>query len=63
MIAGISKLSLAAENVQKVEANCVAEITWDSEKKYQNPFMEVVLDASVTAPDWCTNARARVLGW
>jgi hypothetical protein len=51
LIAGISKLSLAAENVQQVEANCVAEIAWDSEKTYQNPFIEVVLDALVTAPD------------
>jgi hypothetical protein len=51
MIIGMSALSFTAENVQTVEANRVAEITFVSEKTYQNPFMEVVLDALVTAPD------------
>ena len=36
---------------QKVEANRVAEISLVSEKTYQNPFMEVELDAIVTQPD------------
>ena len=44
-------MSLAAENIQKVEANCIAEITLDSATTYQNPFIDVVLDALVTAPD------------
>ena len=36
---------------QKVEANRVVEISLVSEKTYQNPFMEVELDAIVTQPD------------
>ena len=36
---------------QKVEANRVAEISLVSERTYQNPFMEVELDAIVTQPD------------
>jgi len=51
MISGISALSFAAENLQTVEANRVAEITFVSEKTYQNPFMEVVLDALITTPN------------
>jgi len=33
------------------QANCVAEVILRSEKSYLNPFMEVTLDARVTAPD------------
>ena len=36
---------------QKVETNRVAEISLVSERTYQNPFMEVELDAIVTQPD------------
>jgi len=36
---------------QRVEANRVAEISLVSERIYQNPFMEVTLDAIVTQPD------------
>ena len=36
---------------QKVEANRVAEISLVSEKIYQNPFMEIQLDAIITQPD------------
>ena len=51
MISGMSAVSLAAENAQTVEANRIAEVTFASEKTYQNPFMEVVLDALITTPD------------
>jgi len=51
MINGISMLSFAAENVQTVEANRIAEIMVVSGKVYGNPFTEVDLDALVTAPD------------
>ncbi len=34
-----------------VEANRVAEVILTTEKSYANPFMEVTLDALVTAPD------------
>jgi len=51
MINGISMLSFAAENVQTVEANSIAEIMVVSGKVYGNPFTEVELDALVTAPD------------
>ena len=45
---------------QKVEANQVADITLDSGKTYQNPFMEVELDAVITQPD---GAQLRVPGF
>jgi len=51
MIASITTLSSAAENVQKVETNCVAEVACVSSKAYKNPFTEVALDAVVTGPD------------
>jgi len=51
MLSGISAPSFAAENVQTVEANRIAEVTFVSEKTYQNPLMEVVLDALIAAPD------------
>jgi alpha-L-rhamnosidase len=51
VIGGTSTLSVAAENVQTIEANHVAEFSFVSGKTYQNPFMEVVLDALVTTPD------------
>jgi hypothetical protein len=51
MIAGISIFSFAAENVQEVEANCIAEIEFVSGKTYQNPFIEVELNALITGPD------------
>lgn len=44
---------------QKMEANRVAEILFESEKRYQNPFMEVELDAIITQPD---GAQLRVPG-
>ncbi len=54
-IAGLAWCSLLAvaqsAEPQKVEANRVTEITLVSEKTYQNPFMEVELDAVVTRPD------------
>ena len=37
--------------LQKVEANRVAEVTLVSEKVYQNPFQEIELDAVVAQPD------------
>ncbi len=33
------------------QANCVTEVTLTTEKTYSNPFMEITLDALVTAPD------------
>ncbi len=51
MIVGISTLSFAAENVQTVEANRIAEITVVSGKAYGNPFTEVELDALIAASD------------
>jgi hypothetical protein len=45
---------------QKMEANRVAEILFESEKRYQNPFMEVELDAIITQPD---GAQLRVPGF
>ena len=38
VMAGMSVSSFAAENVQQVEANRVAEVTLDSAKTYKNPF-------------------------
>ena len=38
-------------SVEKIEANCVAEVAVVSAKNYSNPFMEVELDAVVTRPD------------
>ena len=34
-----------------VQANRIAEVTLTTEKTYSNPFMEITLDALVTAPD------------
>ena len=51
MIAGMSVLSFAAEEVQRVEANCIANVACVSEKTYKNPFIEVELDAMITGPD------------
>jgi len=34
-----------------VQGNCVIEVTLTTEKTYANPFMEVTLDALITAPD------------
>mgnify|MGYP000444503571 CR=1 FL=1 len=44
---------IRAENnkTQQIEANCVAEMACISEKTYSNPFVEVALDAVITAPD------------
>jgi hypothetical protein len=50
VISGTSTSSFAAENVQTVEANRIAEFSFVSEKTYPNPFMEVELDALVTTP-------------
>jgi hypothetical protein len=51
MFIGLSVWSLAAENVQRVESNCVTEIALVSGKTYGNPFIEVELDALITGPD------------
>jgi len=51
MIAGMSVLSFAAEEVERVEANCIAKVACVSEKPYKNPFIEVELDAMITGPD------------
>ncbi|UCG07293.1 MAG: DUF4038 domain-containing protein [Desulfobacterales bacterium] len=40
-----------AAGIEKVQANRVAEVTLKSSKTYDNPFMEVELDAMVTLPD------------
>jgi len=50
-ILSVFTLPSAAEDIQKVEANCLAEIVCDSEKTYQNPFIEVELDAVIAQPD------------
>jgi len=50
-ILSVFTLPSAAEDIQKVEANCMAEIVCDSEKTYQNPFIEVELDAVIAQPD------------
>ena len=34
-----------------VQANCVTEVTLTTERTYPNPFMEITLDALITAPD------------
>ncbi len=51
MFAGTSVVPLAAQNVQKVESNCMAEIAFVSGKTYKNPFIEVELDALIAGPD------------
>lgn len=51
MIAGMSVSSFAAEDIQRVEANCIAEVACVSDKTYKNPFIEVELDAIITGPD------------
>jgi hypothetical protein len=51
MIAGMSVLSFAAEEVQRVEANCIAKIVCISQKTYKNPFVEIELNAVVMRPD------------
>ena len=43
-------LAQAAE-ANKIQANGVAEVTLQSSKTYENPFVEVELDAVVTQPD------------
>ena len=48
---GTGSLELAAEAVQKVEANRVAEVALVSGKTYKNPFVEIELNAVVTQPD------------
>lgn len=48
---GTGNLELAAEAVEKVEANGVAEVVLVSGKMYKNPFVEIELNAVVTQPD------------
>jgi len=48
---GTGNLELAAEAVEKVEANGVAEVVLVSGKTYKNPFVEIELNAVVTQPD------------
>ena len=43
--------SLRADELARIEANCVTEVALASAKTYANPFMEVELDAVVTRPD------------
>ena len=53
-VALLSCLPSAAAEARQVltaQANCVTEIALTSEISYPNPFMEVTLDALVTAPD------------
>ncbi len=40
-----------AAQATQAQANCVAEVALTMEKSYANPFMDVTLDALVTAPD------------
>ena len=40
-----------AAQATHAQANCVAEVALTMEKSYANPFMDVTLDALVTAPD------------
>ncbi len=47
---GLSVVAQAA-GTMKVQANRVAQVTLKSSKTYNNPFMEVELDAVVTQPD------------
>jgi len=49
-LCGLSVVARAAESL-KVEANRVGQLVLVSEKTYQNPFVEVELDAVVTKPD------------
>lgn len=51
ILAKIVAISVAAEMIQSVAANVVAEISVVSDKTYPNPFIDVVLDAIVTEPD------------
>ena len=48
---GLISMSSAAAQPITAEANRVAEVPLVSEKTYQNPFMEIELDAVVTQPD------------
>jgi hypothetical protein len=51
VMTGLSALSSSAQDIQKIEANCVTEIICDSAKAYHNPFMEVELNALITGQD------------
>ncbi len=51
IIVWMSTSSIAAENAQRVQANCIVEIECISEKTYQNAFMDVQVDAVITGPD------------
>jgi hypothetical protein len=46
-------LSVVAQEarVEKIQANRVAEVTFKSSKPYDNPFMELEVDAVITRPD------------
>jgi len=50
-ILSVFTLSSAAGDVQKVEANRIAEVVLVSARTYKNPFVEIELDAVVTQPD------------
>ena len=73
---GLSVIAQSAEQVT-VEANRVTQVTLTSSKAYNNPFMEVELDAVVTQPDgkelrvpmfwaggkrWCLRYASNVTG-
>ncbi len=55
-----SKPMLTSAAKQNIGANEVAEISLVSEKNYQNPFLEMELDAIITQPD---GAQLRVPGF
>ena len=50
LFCGLSVVTQAA-GTEKVQANRVAQVTLKSSRTYNNPFMEVELDAVVTRPD------------
>jgi len=73
---GLSVLAQAA-GAMEVQANRVAEVTLHSAKTYQNPFVDIELDAVVTQPDgkklrvpmfwaggsrWCLRYASNVTG-
>ena len=47
----VPRAVMAAESARSTPANVMLELSWASTKNYGDPFNEVQLDATVTAPD------------
>lgn len=50
VLGGANSVCFAEAEPSRTAANCVIEISLDSEKAYANPFIEVTLDAVITQP-------------